>query len=142
MAKDIIDEKTKSFLIACLVTGIDVESKPDIFMAELVEHMNSIERVYWAQGDQDGIILHNKYDEPIVNIMYSGERMTFKSFDFDEFTAYENQKEIGFALLNIIGYIQSKGLNFRHSILGSEAHTVNFEIDKKESDDKISDWAL
>ena len=142
MTKDIIDEKTKSFLIACLVTGIDVESSPDHFMVQLVDHMNSTERVYWAEGDQDGIIVHNKYDQPIMYVAYNGSRMTFRSFDHDEFTAFENQREIGFALLNIIGFIQIKGLDFRPSILGSEAHTVNLEVDKKEPDEDASDWAL
>ena len=42
MTEPIIDNKVKSYLIACLVTGIDVESKPDVFMTELVDHMLSL----------------------------------------------------------------------------------------------------
>ena len=52
----IIDEKTKSYLVACLVTGIDVtDAKASELMPDLVSHMNSTERIFWSQGDEDGI---------------------------------------------------------------------------------------
>ena len=103
----IIDKKIKSYLVACLVTGIDVtDAKASELMPDLVSHMNSTERIYWSQGDEDGIIIHDKNDVPLLYVMYNGNRMTFNAFDLDEFTAVESQKEIGYALLNIIGFLQ------------------------------------
>ena len=110
MSEPIINEKVKSYLIACLVTGIDVESKPDALMTELVDHMNSAERHFWADGDEDGVIVHNKHDVPIMYIMYNGKRMTFRAFEEDDYTAMINRSDMGYALLNIMGLLQMNGL--------------------------------
>ena len=129
MSEQVIDEKTKSFLIACLVTGIDVSADPVVFMGGLVDHMNSIERPYWTEGDEDGVIIHDQYDQPILYIMYNGNRMTFRTFEEDEFTAFSRRKNIGFSLLNVISYLQLQALEFCPSILGSEASVVKEETD-------------
>jgi len=144
MDEPIIDEKVKTYLVACLVTGIDVEHKPDVFMAGLVEYMNKIERPYWTEGDEDGVIIHTKHDVPLMYIMYNGKRMTFKAFDGDEFSAFDSKKDIGYSLLNVIGYLNDLDLKFRPSILGSEAHVVSgmFVEEEEEVETKTEDWAL
>lgn len=142
MTEPIIDNKVKSYLIACLVTGIDVESKPDVFMAELVDHMNSAERHFWTEGDEDGIIVHNKHDVPVMYIMYNGTRMTFRAFEEDDYTAIINKSEMGYALLNVIGFLQSKDLNFQPSIMGSEKHVVEHLTQEQSTDANPEDWSL
>ena len=142
MTEPIIDNKVKSYLIACLVTGIDVESKPDVFMTELVEHMNSTERHFWTEGDEDGIIVHNKHDVPVMYIMYNGRRMTFRAFEEDDYTAMINRSEMGYALLNVIGFLQSKDLEFQPSIMGSEKYVVEHLTQEQSTDTNPEDWAL
>lgn len=137
-----IDEKVKSYLVACLVTGIDVTEDKSVLMPDLVEHMNSTERIYWAQGDEDGIIVHDKKDIPLLYLMYTGERMTFRAFEQDEFAAIDSQKEIGLALLNIIGFLQAKGLEFGPSILGSESSVVKNIINNTQDNTDPEDWVL
>ena len=142
MTQPIVDEKVKSYLIACLVTGIDVESKPDVFMTELVDHMNSTERHFWTEGDEDGVIVHNKHDVPVMYIMYNGKRMTFRAFDEDDFTTMINRSEMGYALLNVIGFLQGKQLEFQPSIMGSEKHVVAHLAQGQSTDAKPEDWSL
>lgn len=142
MTEPIIDSKVKSYLIACLVTGIDVESKPDVFMTELVDHMNSAERHFWTEGDEDGIIVHNKHDVPVMYIMYNGKRITFRAFEEDDYTAMINKSEMGYALLNVIGFLQSKDLDFQPSIMGSEKHVVEHLAQEHSTDTEPEDWAL
>ena len=142
MTEPIIDNKVKSYLIACLVTGIDVESKPDVFMTELVDHMNSAERHFWTEGDEDGIIVHNKHDVPVMYIMYNGRRITFRAFEEDDYTAMINKSEMGYALLNVIGFLQSKNLDFQPSIMGSEKHVVEHLSQGHSSDPNPEDWSL
>ena len=142
MTEPIIDNKIKSYLIACLVTGIDVESKPDVFMTELVDHMNSTERHFWTEGDEDGIIVHNKHDVPVMYIMYNGSRMTFRAFEEDDYTALIDKSQMGYALLNVIGFLQSKDLDFRPSIMGSEKHVVEHLSQGHSSDPNPEDWSL
>ena len=136
----ILDEKTKSYLIACLITGIDVVENPEVLMNDLVDHLNSAERVFWAQGDEDGVIVHDKHDTPVMYIMYSGDRMTFNTFDQDEFLVLSTNKMLGFALLNIIGFLQSREYEFGPSILGSEAHVVAGVLPQSDTDPE--DWSL
>ena len=140
MTEPIIDDKVKSYLIACLVTGIDVESKPDVLMAELVDHMNSAERHFWSEGDEDGVIVHNKNDMPVMYIMYNGSRMSFRAFDEDDYTALISRSDMGYALLNIIGFLQSKALEFQPSIMGSERHVVAHLATPAE--DPTEDWSI
>ncbi len=140
MKQPIIDEKVKAYLVACLVTGIDVESKPEVLMAELVDHMNSTERVFWTEGDEDGVIVHNKNDVPIMYITYNGHRMAFRSFDEDEFDSLGKHSEMGFALLNIVGFLQGKDLTFQPSIMGSERHVVEHILDATPATSE--DWSL
>ena len=142
MSEKIINEQVKSYLIACLVTGIDVESKPDIFMTELVDHMNSTERHFWTEGDEDGVIVHNKHDVPVMYIQYNGRRMTFRAFEEDDYTAMINQSEMGYALLNVIGFLQGKDLTFQPSIMGSERHVIEHLTQEQPKDTKPEDWAL
>lgn len=142
MTEPNIDNKVKSYLIACLVTGIDVESKPDVFMTELVGHMNSTERHFWTEGDEDGVIVHNKHDVPVMYIMYNGRRMTFRAFEEDDYTAMINKSDIGYALLNVIGFLQSKDLEFQPSIMGSEKYVVEHLTQEQSTDTNPEDWSL
>ena len=137
MIKDILDKKTKTYLIACLVTGIDINEDPDTLMTGLVDHLNSTERIFWAQGDGDGIIVHDKNDVPILYLAYNGTRLKFNMFDKDEFLEIETNKDVGYALLNIIGYFQTQGYEFGPSILGSEANTV-----AQQNNTTTEDWSL
>tara|TARA_Y100001938_G_C8100692_1_gene441468 strand:- start:247 stop:654 length:408 start_codon:yes stop_codon:yes gene_type:complete len=125
MEDTLIDEKTKTYLVACLVTGIDVSYNQSEFMNGLVDHLNGVERAYWATGDEDGIILHNKHEQPLLLISYNGDRMTFRAFEEDEFTAMETRKETGLSILNIIDYLRNLEVPFCPSILGSESKTVD-----------------
>ena len=134
----IIDRSVKSYLVACLVTGIDVTARPDIFMNELVDHLNSIERIYYATGDEDGIILHNKIDIPILYISFNGRRLTFRALDEDGFSAFETKQEIAIALVNIIGFLKEKDYKHMPSILNAEMYqTADTDLD-----DNQEDWAL
>ena len=142
MTEPIINDQVKSYLIACLVTGIDVETKPDVFMTELVEHMNSTERHFWTEGDEDGLIVHNKHDVPVMYIMYNGHRMTFRAFEEDDYTAMMNKSDMGYALLNVIGFLQSKDLEFQPSIMGSEKHVVEHLSQAQSTPSNPEDWSL
>ena len=106
-------------------------------MVGLVDHMNSVERHFWSQGDEDGIIVHDKKDIPLLHIMYTNNRMTFKIFEETDDYAELNKTEIGYALLNVIGYMQQEGFDFGPSILGSEAHVVGINAGSNGED-----WAL
>ena len=141
MTKPIINDKVKSYLVACLVTGIDVKTKPDVFMAELVDHLNSTERHFWTEGDEDGIIVHNKYDVPVMYIMYNGSRMTFRAFEETDYTAMIDESGIGYALLNVVGFLQSKDFEFQPSIMGSEKYVVE-HLQDQSSNTKSEDWSL
>lgn len=141
MEETILDEKTKTYLIACMVTGIDVVYDRREFMVGLVDHMNSIERPYWTEGDEDGVIIHDKYDQPILSVMYTGKRMVFGSFDEDPFTAIQQRQNTGFAVLNIIDYLRKLELEFCPSILGSEAAVVQEQMPLSD-DTEPSDWAM
>ena len=70
------------------------------------------------------------------------ERMTFRAFEQDEFAAIDSQKEIGLALLNIIGFLQGKGLEFGPSILGSESTAVTNIINNAQDNTSPEDWVL
>jgi len=142
MTEPIINEQVKSYLIACLVTGIDVESKPDVLMAELVDHMNSTERHFWTEGDEDGVIVHSKHDVPVMYIMYNGRRMTFRAFEEDDYTSMINQSDMGYALLNVIGFLQGKDLLFQPSIMGSERHVIEHLTQDTSADTNPEDWSL
>lgn len=138
----VLDEKAKSYLIACLVTGIDVIEKPPILMNGLVDHLNSTERVFWAQGDEDGVIVHDKDDIPVLYLMFDGKRITFNAFEQDEFSAFGPNKMIGFALLNVIGFLQDNAYDFGPSILGTEASVVSQLMNTTNRDEKPEDWSL
>ncbi|HIJ11308.1 TPA: hypothetical protein HA278_04585 [Candidatus Woesearchaeota archaeon] len=144
MEETLLDEKTKTYLIACIVTGIDVVYDPREFMVGLVDHMNSIERPYWTEGDEDGVIIHDKYDQPILSVMYTGQRMIFGSFEEDPFTAIQSRQNTAFAVLNIIDYLRKLELEFCPSILGSEARVVQEQMALSDdtTDTEPSDWAI
>ena len=144
MEETLLDEKTKTYLIACVVTGIDVIYDQREFMVGLVGHMNSIERPYWTEGDEDGVIVHDKYDQPILSIMYTGQRMIFGSFDEDPFTAIQSRQNTAYAVLNIIDYLRKLELEFCPSILGSEARVVRDHtvMSDDTANTEPSDWAI
>ena len=142
MTNDILDEKSKTYLIACLVTGIDIAEDSATLMNGLVGHLNSTERVFWAEGDEDGVIVHDKNDVPILYLAHNGTRLKFNMFEKDEFLEIGTNKNLGYALLNIIGYFQEKGYEFGPSILGSEAHVVAGITPDTGDTAKSEDWAL
>ena len=142
MTQPTIDEKAKAYLVACLVTGIDVTETPDLLMNGLVKHLNSTERLFWTEGDEDGVIVHDKNDVPILSVMYNNNRLTFSAFDMEEFDALGNNKMIGFALLNIIGYLQENAYEFGPSILGSEAYVIDKITNAETQDTNPEDWSL
>lgn len=125
MEDTLIDEKTKTYLIACLVTGIDINYDKPTFMNGLVDHMNKVERPYWTTGDEDGIIVHNKHEQPLLLISYDGARMIFRVFEEDEFTAMNTREDTALSVLNIIDYLRNLEVPFCPSILGSESKTVD-----------------
>ena len=111
MKEPIIDDFVKAYLVACLVSGIHVEAEPHDFMVGLVDHMNGLrDRVYWAQGDEDGVILHDKFDMPIMSLTYKDNVLSFMIFDQDEYLELGMNRDAGFMLLNIIGYIRDSNL--------------------------------
>jgi len=144
MEDTLLDEKTKTYLIACLVTGIDVKYDAREFMLGLVDHMNSVERHYWAEGDEDGVIIHDKHDQPLLSIIYTGERMIFNAFEEDPFTAVAQRTNTGFAVINIVDYLRKLELEFCPSILGSEAKVAQDQTVKSDdtSDTNPEDWAM
>lgn len=112
MKETIIDTNVKAYLVACLVSGIHVEADPHDFMTGLVSHMNGLsERIYWATGDEDGVILHDKLDTPILSLIYNGTTLKFMMFQTDEYLSEGIQKDAGLMLLNILGYIREEGLD-------------------------------
>jgi len=133
----IIDENTKSYLIACLVAGIDVIESPSILMNDIVKHLNGTERHFWAEGDEDGIVVHDKMDVPFMHLRYDGKTLRFGIFDLDEQSVFTANKMIGFALLNIIGYLQTDAYEFSPSIFRSD----DFSTEKEDNTDP-EDWAL
>ena len=133
----IIDDKTKAYLIACLVTGIDIKEQEDVLMDGIVAHLNSTDRYFYATGDRDGIIVHDTNDVPLMSLLYNGNTLKFNTFEPDEFGEVHPSKMIGFALLNIIGYFQINDYEFYPSIVASQ-QTVN----KIEINTRPEDWAL
>lgn len=142
MSKAIIDEKVKAYLVACLVTGIDVTCDQNEMMTGIVNHLNQTERMYWAQGDEDGVIVHDKHDLPVLYVMYNGTRLTFRPFEQDEFLERGANRDVGFAVLNIIGYLQENAFEFGPSILGTEAHVVAHLQKDNTDNSNPEDWAL
>lgn len=111
MKEPIINDFVKSYLVACLVSGIHVEADPHEFMTGLVDHMNGLkDRIYWAQGDEDGVILHDKFDIPILSLTYSENVLSFMMFEKDEYLELKVNRDAGLMLLNIIGYIRDSNL--------------------------------
>jgi len=138
MKEPIIDEYVKSFLVACLVSGIHVVAEPDEFMTGLVDHMNNLtDRIFWATGDADGIIIHDKNDTPVLSLLYTGETLKFMMFEPDEYLSLSINRDAGLMLLNILGYIQEKGLECEPEC----ARTVTTVIPPPSSG-KIEDWSL
>lgn len=140
MNETIIDSNVKAYLVACLVSGIHVEADPHEFMTGLVSHMNGLtERLYWATGDEDGVILHDKRDTPILSLIYDGVTLKFSLFSADEFLELGMHKDAGLMLLNILGYIREEGLDcepesarvFKSVIPPSSSNTTDQE-----------DWSL
>jgi len=136
----VIDPTVKSYLVACLVSGIHVEDDPHEFMTGLVDHMNGlVERLYWANGDEDGVIIHDKHDVPVLSLTYSNDVLKFAVFEQDSFLELGVNRDAGLMLLNIIGYIREKGLACE-----PESHRVQRTIVPPPSSQSSSaeDWSL
>ena len=139
MTKAIIDETVKAYLVACLVSGIHVEADPHEFMTGLVNHMNGLtERLYWANGDEDGIIIHDKHDVPVLSLIYSDDVLKFGVFEQDAFLELGANRDAGLMLLNIIGYIRDEGLECE-----PESHRIQRTIiPPSSSNETDGDWSL
>ena len=137
MKDTIINDNVKAYLVACLVSGIHVEADPHEFMTGLVSHMNGLtERLYWATGDEDGVILHDKLDMPILSLIYNGNTLKFSMFETDDFLELGMHRDAGLMLLNILGYIREEGLQCEPEC----ARTVQTVVPP--SSDNIEDWSL
>ena len=138
MTDSIIDENIKAYLIACLVSGIHVETESAEFMCGLVGYMNSLpERLYWAVGDEDGIILHDKLDNPVLSLLHDGSILKFSMLDNDEFLGSTIHREAGLMLLNILGYIRELGLDCEPEC----ARRITTVISPQETE-IAEDWSL
>lgn len=136
----VIDQTVKAYLVACLVSGIHVEDDPHEFMTGLVDHMNGLtERLYWANGDEDGVIIHDKHDVPVLSLTYSKNVLKFAVFEQDTFLELGINRDAGLMLLNIIGYIRDRGL-----VCEPESQRVQRTIVPPSSSTQSSadDWSL
>lgn len=139
MTEPIIDDNIKAYLVACLVSGIYVEDEPSDFMTGLVDHMNSLtERVYWANGDEDGVILHDKFDVPVLSLIYSRNVLKFQIFQQDEYLETGYNRDAGLMLLNILGYIQQRGLESQPEC----TRTQTTIIPPSSQTESADDWSL
>jgi len=141
MKEPIIDDFVKSYLVACLVSGIHVESDPHFFMTGLVTHMNGLkDRVYWATGDEDGVIVHDKFDAPVLSLTYNNNVLKFMLFEQDEYFQEGLGKDAGFMLLNILGYIRDEGLQCEPVAM----KTMRTVVPPTSSDETTTqdDWSL
>ena len=138
MKDTIINDNVKAYLVACLVSGIHVEADPHEFMTGLVSHMNGLtERLYWATGDEDGVILHDKLDIPILSLIYDGATLKFMMFETDDYLEMGMHKDAGLMLLNILGYIRETGLECE-----PECSRRVSTIIPPPSSDSLDDWSL
>ena len=138
MKEPIINDFVKSYLVACLVSGIHVEADPHEFMTGLVDHMNGLkDRIYWAQGDEDGVILHDKFDIPILSLTYSGNVLSFMMFEKDEYLELKVNRDAGLMLLNIIGYIRDSNLQCEPVVMRQAKVVV-----PPPSQQEQEDWSL
>lgn len=138
MKEKIIDDNVKAYLVACLVSGVHVVADPHEFMTGLVSHMNGLtERLYWATGDEDGIILHDKLDTPILSLIYNGTTLKFMLFGTDDYLGMGINKDAGLMLLNVLGYIKQEGLEH-----GPECIQKTHDVTTAGMTDTIDDWSL
>lgn len=141
MKETVIDVHVKAYLVACLVSGIHVEDDPHEFMTGLVDHMNGlVERVYWANGDEDGVIIHDKHDMPVLSLTYRGHTLRFAMFESDDFLEMGINRDVGFMLLNILGYIRDRGLDCEPEAFRVQQTIVPPSSSNKETD--TDDWSL
>ena len=125
MKEPVINDFVKSYLIACLISGIHVEADPHLFMTGLVDHMNSLkDRIFWATGDEDGVILHDKFDIPILSLIYKNNILKFMIFEQEDSYEQGVNKDAGLMLLNIIGYMRDEGFDCEPVALKSASTVV------------------
>jgi len=111
MNENLINDHMKTYLIACLVSGIHVEQDQETFLPDLITYMNSLEeRTFWAVGDHDGVIIHDKFDVPILALRYNGKTLKFTVFTQDGEETPETNVVAGLMLINIIGFITELGI--------------------------------
>lgn len=135
----VIDINVKAYLVACLVSGIHVEDDPHEFMSGLVDHMNGLEeRVYWANGDEDGVIIHDKHDVPVLSLTYTNQILKFALFANDEYLDHSVNTNAGLMLLNILGYIREKGLDCEPEAYRVQKTVIPPSFSKNNTDE----WSL
>lgn len=138
MKETVIDNNVKAYLVACLVSGIHVESDPHEFMTGLVSHINSLtDRLYWASGDADGVILENQDNTPILSLIYDGVTLKFMMFQDEEYLATGFQKDVGLMLLNVLAYIREEGLKCE-----PESSRIYRTVVPPSSQESQEDWSL
>ena len=140
MKETVIDDNVKAYLVACLVSGIHVEDDPHEFMTGLVDHMNGlVERVYWANGDEDGVIIHDKHDVPVLSLTYRSHTLRFAMFANDEFLDHDVNTNAGLMLLNILGFIRERGLDCEPEAFRVQQTIVPPSLSSNKNTD---DWSL
>lgn len=145
MKEPIIDESVKAYLAACILSGVYVEEDPHELMYGLVVYMNGLEeRAYWATGDEDGVILHDKFDNPILSIIYTGQVLQFTAFEQSDYLDSDYPNEVGLMFLNIIGYLREKKLEFEPYAWKNQSIIVPppSQTNQNNTDSTQDDWSL
>ncbi len=130
------DAKVKYFMINMLTKGVKISYQPEILMPGLADYINNCGRDWYALGDEDGVIIHNAYEEPLLICIYKNDVLSFNSPFSEQFDNIEYATDIKLMLLNIIGYLSSidKKIASSHDI-----PTVGEEITTVIQDD---DWSI
>jgi hypothetical protein len=118
-----------------------VEDDPNEFMTGLVDHMNGlVERLYWANGDEDGVIIHDKHDVPVLSLTYTNQTLKFALFEVDEVLESGINRDAGLMLLNILGYIRERDLDCEPEAFRVRKTVIPPSSSNKQID--ADDWSL
>ena len=102
------DPQIQYFMSRILAHGVIIKYDPHELMTGLAKHLNNCQYGWYVVGDEDGLIVHDKLDQPLLFCIYDGEILSFRSplisqGDLDP----EYANHIAKALLNIVGHITS-----------------------------------
>ena len=94
-------------MMAMLAHGVKIQHEPLDLMNGMIEYLNNAGRDWYATGDEDGVILHNKFEEPLLVCIYDGSILSFRSLAIEDISKPEYAFDIKTMLINIVGYITS-----------------------------------